>query len=176
MYVFELSATNGIPQGTWPVYVGASVPLVIGILDRDYPNPPSEPLPEQEMRDKALALVNQVREKAGLNPLSGHTLLDKSADLKCAHMNEHGYFGHSFGGKKRADFLNDAGLSGGEMNEQLVVENNAERAFWFLYWSPLHRVGLLDSRWVSMGSAGRIAAFDEYDRLVFTYHLSTHSP
>jgi uncharacterized protein YkwD len=176
MYVFELSATNGIPQGTWPVYVGTGLPLAVQELDQDYPDPLSEPLPMADMRAETLQLVNEMRKGAGVGELVSHPLLDLSAELKCAHMNEHEYFGHSFGGKKRADFAEEAGLSGGQLNEQLVVENNARRAFWFLYWSPLHRIGLLKSDKVSLGSAAAVAAFDSYGRLVFTYHLSTEMP
>lgn len=67
----------------------------------------------------SINLVNNTREELGLSPVIRTSVLDVSATNKCQHMDEHGYWAHSGGGKNWWDFVAEAGGNAGNAGEIL---------------------------------------------------------
>jgi uncharacterized protein YkwD len=106
------------------------------------------------METTTLALLNQSREAAGLQPLKANPTLRNVARLHGSNMFAYGYLSHeSRDGRLPLARVEAAGLSPWHVGENLAYAQDVRRAHQLLMNSPGHRANILSPvyRWVGIG-------------------------
>jgi len=106
------------------------------------------------MESTMLALLNQSREAAGLQPLKANTTLRSVARLHGTDMFANGYLSHqSRDGRLPLARVEAAGLSPWHVGENLAYAQDVREAHQLLMNSPDHRANILSPvyRWIGIG-------------------------
>ena len=141
--MFSLHERATIP----PVEEAASV-------EQQITEPEPEPVPEPKpapVERHIIGLVNDERSQRGLNRLIQNRQLDRSARLKCEHMQQHEYWAHSGGGREWSSFIYEQG-SWHRVGENLAKDFSTDSGI-VRGWldSPTHRDNLLgDYRYIGI--------------------------
>ncbi len=181
IWVVELvRATDKLPAVVRPVYVTDGsyedgIPIVTPPLDDE--KFPMAPVDVDVARDVIKQMTNERRSIANLNALSTHNGLDASALKKAEQMAEHQIFTHGSSAgpvQKVGDLAAAEGITGA-VNESIGVEINPELVWWGWWWSPSHRIPMLDGRWSSQG-VGAAMFNPQWYHIVFVQHFAQALP
>ncbi len=145
-------AQNKTPEKVSPPVTTTKVEPIVKKVKAPDPRPNAEEL---------LVLTNKERVKAGVKPLAGDPLLNKSAQLKSDDQNNNKYFGHvnPTTGKHGYEYIAETGTKcvyNSENLTQNIYKDNSERAVAAWMRSTAHRKALLDPRYeyVGFGESG----------------------
>ncbi len=173
IYAVELLLPSGAPGAVHPIYAGAALPVITPPLDRGGTT--------QKITDLAPLIAdlhqrtNAVRATLGLGPAAEHPALTEMAQAKADDIAATKSFSHNSAALGSVvDQFKKAGLTG-SVKESLAVEVSAERAFYGWYWSPAHRVVIVDPAWKGQGFG--VAWFNQAGgQLVFVQHVASAAP
>ncbi len=137
------------------------------------PHPIEDPAAEQEL----LALANESRRAAGIQPLQLDASLNDAARTHTQMMIEREQLSHHFDGEPTlVQRLLDTGLRTDHVAENVAFNASAEKAFEALMQSPGHRRNLLDR---SFNAAGFVAIWSGHRLYVvqdFAHRLPAITP
>lgn len=108
--------------------------------------------PDPESESEMLTLVNQEREKAGLEPVEVNEVLIQTARKHCSDMFDRGYFSHyTPEGKSPFDRMAEDNVRFTSAGENLALAPNADLAMKGLMNSPGHRANILSESFGEVG-------------------------
>ena len=104
----------------------------------------ANPIPREDLESKMLQMVNEEREKQGLNSLQPDPELTALARQHCKDMFARGYFAHiTPEGKTPSDRIREAGIKFSTAGENLALAQTLPIAHQGLMNSPGHRANIL---------------------------------